>query len=130
MDGATVHPGATAPLQPILTLSHARARGPGRAIRQPHDEVNFISPSGVRRRRQVAARAPEAGGAKADRVSAGSIRAGSLDRESARPPHRGGATSSDAERLQLALLAGGLGWWEWNLPDDEIVWSPEIERMH
>jgi len=63
-------------------------------------------------------------------MSAASIRTDSLDRRSASPAHPAGVASTDAERLQLALSAGGLGWWEWDLSTDEIVWSPEIERLH
>ena len=38
--------------------------------------------------------------------------------------------ATDAERLQLALSAGGLGWWELNVETGEVVWSPEVERLH
>jgi PAS domain S-box-containing protein len=34
------------------------------------------------------------------------------------------------ERLTLALESGGLGWWEWELPSQRIVWSPQVEAMH
>ncbi len=34
------------------------------------------------------------------------------------------------QRLQLALEAGRMGTWDWNLGSDEIVWSSNMERIH
>ncbi len=34
------------------------------------------------------------------------------------------------QRLQLALEAGRMGTWDWNLGTDEIIWSPNMERIH
>lgn len=36
----------------------------------------------------------------------------------------------DEERLRLALRAGRLGAWEWDLRENAVVWSPELERIH
>ena len=36
----------------------------------------------------------------------------------------------DGDRLRLALSAGGLGWWELEIPGDRMVWSPEAEAIH
>lgn len=36
----------------------------------------------------------------------------------------------DEERLRLALEAGRLGAWEWDLRDGGVVWSPELEAIH
>ncbi len=33
-------------------------------------------------------------------------------------------------RLRLALDAGHMGSWEWELPDNTIVWSSTLEKMH
>jgi PAS domain S-box-containing protein len=33
-------------------------------------------------------------------------------------------------RLELALSAGAMGVFEWNMRDHRVAWSPEIERMH
>lgn len=33
-------------------------------------------------------------------------------------------------RLNLALEAGRMGVWEWDLSTNQVVWSPEIERLH
>ena len=35
-----------------------------------------------------------------------------------------------AARLRLAVEAGRLGTWEWELPGRRVIWSPEIERIH
>jgi len=34
------------------------------------------------------------------------------------------------QRLQLALRAGGLGAWEWNIETGQITWSPTLEKIH
>jgi PAS domain S-box-containing protein len=34
------------------------------------------------------------------------------------------------ERLSLALEAGSLGWWEWDIRANTIAWSEQTERMH
>jgi PAS domain S-box-containing protein len=34
------------------------------------------------------------------------------------------------ERLQLALEAGDMGSWQWNIATNEVVWSRELERLH
>ncbi|MBL9125312.1 MAG: PAS domain S-box protein, partial [Planctomycetaceae bacterium] len=34
------------------------------------------------------------------------------------------------ERLRLALEAGHMGTWEWNLATDKVVWSPGLEAIH
>jgi PAS domain S-box-containing protein len=33
-------------------------------------------------------------------------------------------------RLELALAAGAMGVFEWNMREHRVVWSPEMERMH
>jgi PAS domain S-box-containing protein len=45
-------------------------------------------------------------------------------------PRRAVALQSDSQtRLQLALTAGHLGIWEWDVLTNEIKWSPEAARM-
>jgi two-component system CheB/CheR fusion protein len=45
--------------------------------------------------------------------------------------YRGEETLRASEqRLRLALEAGGMGSWEWNLPTNQVVWSPELEALH
>jgi PAS domain S-box-containing protein len=34
------------------------------------------------------------------------------------------------ERLRLALEAGQMGTWEWNVATSEVVWSPGLEAIH
>ncbi|MGH6947061.1 MAG: PAS domain S-box protein [Kiloniellales bacterium] len=34
------------------------------------------------------------------------------------------------ERLRLALEAGQMGTWEWNVATGEVVWSPSLETIH
>ncbi|MEO8456463.1 MAG: PAS domain S-box protein [Chloroflexota bacterium] len=34
------------------------------------------------------------------------------------------------ERLRLAMDAGGMGTWEWDLRENEVVWSDTLERIH
>ena len=34
------------------------------------------------------------------------------------------------QRLQLALEAGRMGTWDWNLGSNEVVWSSNMERIH
>lgn len=34
------------------------------------------------------------------------------------------------EHLSLALEAGAMGTWEWDLASGEVVWSPTLERIH
>jgi PAS domain S-box-containing protein len=34
------------------------------------------------------------------------------------------------DRLSLALEAGELGWWEWDIRANSIAWSVQTERMH
>ncbi|WP_141652337.1 PAS domain S-box protein [Rhizobium grahamii] len=34
------------------------------------------------------------------------------------------------QRLQLALEAGGMGAWEWDLTSGKIIWSPGLELIH
>jgi PAS domain S-box-containing protein len=34
------------------------------------------------------------------------------------------------ERLRLALEAGQVGTWDWNIPNDQITWSDSIYRFH
>jgi PAS domain S-box-containing protein len=34
------------------------------------------------------------------------------------------------ERLEMALNAGRMGAWEWNISTGRIVWSPGLERIH
>jgi PAS domain S-box-containing protein len=34
------------------------------------------------------------------------------------------------ERLSLALKAGGMGMWEWNLLTNDVLWSPGLEAIH
>ena len=45
--------------------------------------------------------------------------------------YRGEETLRASEqRLRLALDAGGMGSWEWNLRTNQVVWSPELEAIH
>jgi len=32
-------------------------------------------------------------------------------------------------RLEIALAAGGFGWWEWDVASGHVSWSPRTERM-
>ncbi len=34
------------------------------------------------------------------------------------------------ERLRLALAAGRMGTWDWNIATDEVTWAPELEAIH
>jgi PAS domain S-box-containing protein len=34
------------------------------------------------------------------------------------------------EHLQLALAAGEMGTWEWEIPTGSVTWSPTLERLH
>ncbi len=34
------------------------------------------------------------------------------------------------ERLTLALEAGRMGTWEWNIPTSQVIWSPTLEMIH
>ena len=34
------------------------------------------------------------------------------------------------ERLRIAVLAGNIGIWDWDLEKDEVVWSPEVYALH
>lgn len=34
------------------------------------------------------------------------------------------------ERLRLALEAGQMGTWEWNIATNEVIWSPGLEAIH
>ncbi|MEX0717668.1 MAG: PAS domain S-box protein [Planctomycetaceae bacterium] len=34
------------------------------------------------------------------------------------------------ERLRLALDAGRMGTWQWNVASGEVIWSPGLERIH
>jgi PAS domain S-box-containing protein len=40
------------------------------------------------------------------------------------------AVKSNEERLRLALEAGRMGAWEWNIADGQVIWSPALERIH
>jgi PAS domain S-box-containing protein len=40
------------------------------------------------------------------------------------------ALSASEERLRLALEAGHMGTWEWNLRDNQVIWSPGLEAIH
>jgi PAS domain S-box-containing protein len=42
----------------------------------------------------------------------------------------GGDAGGSDDRLQLALEAGRMGMWEWDLPSGRVSWSPTLERMH
>ncbi len=45
--------------------------------------------------------------------------------------YRGEETLRASEQhLRLALDAGGMGSWEWNLQTNKVVWSPELEAIH
>src|SRR4030095_12222081 len=33
-------------------------------------------------------------------------------------------------RLELALSAGQMGAWEWNIDTDDMIWSPVLEKVH
>jgi PAS domain S-box-containing protein len=37
---------------------------------------------------------------------------------------------ANQERLQLALEAGKMGTWDWNIGDNSLSWSPNMMRMH
>jgi PAS domain S-box-containing protein len=41
-----------------------------------------------------------------------------------------GAMREREERLQLALDAGRMGSWEWNVRTSAVTWSPELEAIH
>jgi PAS domain S-box-containing protein len=34
------------------------------------------------------------------------------------------------ERLRLALAAGRMGTWDWDIATDEVTWAPELEAIH
>jgi len=34
------------------------------------------------------------------------------------------------ERLRMALVAGRMGNWEWNIQSNEVAWSPDLEAIH
>jgi PAS domain S-box-containing protein len=34
------------------------------------------------------------------------------------------------QRLQMALEAGGMGAWEWNVASGQVIWSPGLEAIH
>lgn len=38
--------------------------------------------------------------------------------------------ATSEERLKMALEAGKMGTWEWNLSTNEVSWSPTLERLH
>ena len=40
------------------------------------------------------------------------------------------AQEENQRRLELALAAGAMGVFEWNIVENRVVWSPAIERMH
>jgi PAS domain S-box-containing protein len=40
------------------------------------------------------------------------------------------ALRESEERLRLALAAGRMGTWEWEIPSGEVRWSPELEKLH
>lgn len=40
------------------------------------------------------------------------------------------ALSGSESRLQLALEAGRMGAWEWDIDDNRVFWSPNLERLH
>lgn len=40
------------------------------------------------------------------------------------------ALRDSEERLRLALTAGHLGTWEWNIRDNHVAWSPNLEIIH
>jgi PAS domain S-box-containing protein len=39
-------------------------------------------------------------------------------------------TEAHAKRLALALDAGGMGTWEWNMKTGAVIWSPTLEAIH
>jgi PAS domain S-box-containing protein len=39
-------------------------------------------------------------------------------------------TRASEERLRLALEAGNIGAWDWNISTNEVVWSANMERLH
>ena len=34
------------------------------------------------------------------------------------------------QRLEAALLAGNMGWWEWDEASTSVVWSENLERLY
>jgi PAS domain S-box-containing protein len=40
------------------------------------------------------------------------------------------ALTGSESRLQLALEAGRMGAWEWDIKDNRVFWSPNLERLH
>ncbi len=40
------------------------------------------------------------------------------------------ALRASDERLRLAMDAGGMGTWEWNPHNGEVIWSETLERVH
>ena len=43
---------------------------------------------------------------------------------------RESGTASELELLRLALQAGRMGTWDWNLGTNVVSWSPSLERIH
>lgn len=43
---------------------------------------------------------------------------------------RDSATADIEERLNLAMEAGQMGAWEWNVETGEVIWSETLERIH
>jgi PAS domain S-box-containing protein len=37
---------------------------------------------------------------------------------------------ANRERLELALQAGSMGTWDWDVRGNRVAWSPQLERMH
>ena len=54
-----------------------------------------------------------------------------LEQVEARRREREGAEAlrQSEARLRLALSAGGMGSWEWDLPSDRLSWSPQLEQL-
>jgi len=37
---------------------------------------------------------------------------------------------ANQERLEIALAAGNMGTWEWDIRSGSVTWSPSLEAMH
>ncbi len=46
------------------------------------------------------------------------------------PPEAHEAFRRSEQRLRLAMEAGHMGAWDWNIPRDLVSWSPTLERLH
>lgn len=64
---------------------------------------------------------------KLDELAAEIVRRRQVQRELRSQQER---LQASEERLRLALEAGRMGTWDWDLATDRVVWSPGLERLH